>query len=107
VADLITLQTEFEPGVDERTKGLRQHHRQATVHQVRDLLGRAAEAAVRPAIRWGEWHQRVQAQHQVQPHVEQHARVQRLLQRAVHIPATVDRHRRKQARQCGAGRHRL
>ena len=53
-----------------------------------------------------EGHQRVQAEQQVQPHVEQHRGVQRLLQRAVDVPAPVDRHRREQPRQRGAGRGR-
>ena len=107
VAGLVTFHAEFQTRMDQRAEGLAQHHRQATVDQARNGLFGTAQHAVAAGMGGVKGYQRIQAQHQIQIHVQQHAGVQRLLQRTVHIPAAINGQRRKQARQRSAGGHGL
>jgi hypothetical protein len=106
MALLVAAHAELEARMDQRAEGLRQHHRQPAVHQLRDARLAAAQHLVMRRARGVEGHQRVQADQQVQPLVEQHGGVQRLLQRSVDAGAATHLDRRVQARQCSAGLHR-
>jgi hypothetical protein len=86
--------------MDDGAEGLRQHHRQAALHQL------VAPPAPRLPPARNRRHQRIHAQHQVGALLEGHRGVQGLLQRAIDVMPAVDLHRREHARQRRAGLHR-
>jgi hypothetical protein len=98
VLDVVLGQAGLHARMDDGAEGLRQDHRQAAI----DQLALPAMPFVRgmPGI---EGHQRIDAEHQPRAFLERDGRMQRLLQRAVDIPAAVDLDRRVQPGQRGAG----
>ena len=100
-----TLLVAFHAGLharlDQRAEGLAQHAGQATVRQVVLLRW----IAVRGARCTGriEGDQRVHAHHEVRARLQQHRSIHGPEQRAVGVDVAVDRDRRVQARQGGAG----
>ena len=107
----IAPHAQLQARVDEGAEGLAHHRRQAFGREVRDAAvvrggARAVPVAfgrLRQAQGGVERHQRIQADQQVLPLVEQHRGVHRLLQRAVDVVAPADGHRWVQAGQGSAG----
>ena len=107
IGAFVVLHSQFQAGMDHRAKGLAQHGRQAAIDYFRNPAPLQRHTTLHdPGYQWHggvKGHQRIQAQHQVDPLVQCHRRMQRLLQGAVHIILVIDFHWREQAGQGRTG----